>query len=214
MPKKVSISTLNNYLKQNKKDDFLVLSYEIDNAIFQVKVKKRLSLLERSMYVDEVVKGCFVENTYIPEYESVMKKIMFYRIFTDLPVPTEIDGKDDDATQVVNIQKTFDIIESLNLVKTACEMDDELALLFDELCSCVDKQIEYTKRFKLSVEKAELQKLTSRINSLSSWTEDAITNIDMDKLNESINVINKFDPNIISKMNREDEMVSSELPRG
>lgn len=179
--KKVSTKTLEKFSKSNCPKDIEV-NYQIEDGEFVVKVKPRLNINEICSFVDRVVNLCFTdEGEYTPEYKDVAFKITFAQYMTNLALPME-NGN-------INIILAINIIDSLNLIKEACIMSEEVDCLVRYIKNCIDKKLEYKINLYLSQEHKQLAEITAKLNAYAEYMENVFDGVDINNLMKTTDVM-------------------------
>ena len=192
MAKKVSMQTLDAIVKSSMLKTDSKESMQFGDIIIEFTLKQALSLPERSAFVDRVVAGSLSGDIYISEYVDVFKEIAFYQVFTNLPVPT-VKSDDETIGVQLDIQRTYDFCKATKLTQEMTEKYPEIKTLYDNLCSCADKQIEFNKAKILSQEHYILSKTAEQMDSISEQMGELFAGFDGRNLSSAINVISEID---------------------
>ena len=71
--KKIAVNTVKNFLKENKRENTFTQTFEVGDNTFDVTFRTALSVMEKSVFLNRVVSGCFdMTGKYRPEYVSPM----------------------------------------------------------------------------------------------------------------------------------------------
>jgi hypothetical protein len=203
MEKSASLAVLEELVKQSGGKSAVKESMKFGSIQIEFTLKRSLSLPERSAFVNGVAQGVFVNDIYIPEDVEAFKNISFYRIFTDLYVPTEESG----GETLLNISKAYDFCNALNLVEYCCKKHPDVKSLYEDLCECADKQIEFKKSQILSQERYALSKAEAQMKSVSEQLDAASDQIEAlfgtfkgDDLAAAMNAISGLDMKSLNKI--------------
>lgn len=148
---KIKKKFINNLMKINDTDNTttLVLTDPTNGDRVEVKVKTKMTIAEKGIFIDRVVNSCFDESgDYLPQYRDPVFNITLLQMTTDIPVfeYTEPilneDGSESGQTvSLVDIEKTYDLCRIVDL-SIKVEDTDFIKLVFD-LSQLVDSKIEY-----------------------------------------------------------------------
>lgn len=162
---KVNKKVLSEYVNSVIPSSELTVSYTYgDGQSFDVQVKRRMTVDEKTMFVDRVANGCFDDyDEYRPEMRDVVFQITVLQMLTNIPVySSKIDLTDEAGiptgkkTEIVDIDKTYDLCKCLDLY-TKVE-DPVFRFLYDELVRLVTEKVIFKQQRTLMGEKKMLEK--------------------------------------------------------
>lgn len=101
--KKIAVGTVKNFIKESSDDRKFTLSYPVEDSAFDVEVKTRLTVIERSMFINRVVSGCFgLDGVLMPEYFEPLFRVTVLQMATNLPV-ISLKAEEGDEEKYVDI---------------------------------------------------------------------------------------------------------------
>lgn len=169
---KVSVNTIDRLNKMSK-DEYKVITYEINGEQVDIKVKPYLTIQERGQIVTDIADAVFIDGVYAPYMLGFAYKYGIIAYFTNLSIPQ-------------NPEKLNVLINSTDIINKIEEIINDEGIYVDAL-----DLIEYRKNMYLKNNKADelLDALTSLINNL-----DNIATSDIDKINpvELLNTAKKI----------------------
>lgn len=177
-----------------------------EECLMEISVKNELSIEDKGNFIDRVTNACFdTDGNFIPQYLEPVFEITLLQMLTPVPVfEQEIELDDGTKTSVVDIEKTYDLCNAIDLIYNI--KDKTFQHLVIELKDMVDEKIDFMKQMKLSSEKRALskareeiengtalllavgQQLNETLSNISGLNEvsDAIKNLDYDKMISSV----------------------------
>lgn len=177
-----------------------------EECLMEISVKNELSIEDKGNFIDRVTNACFdTDGNFIPQYLEPVFEITLLQMLTPVPVfEQEIELDDGTKTSVVDIEKTYDLCNAIDLIYNI--KDKTFQHLVIELKDMVDEKIDFMKQMKLNSEKRALskareeiengtalllavgQQLNETLSNISGLNEvsDAIKNLDYDKMISSV----------------------------
>lgn len=188
--KNVSAKLINSYCKERKFEN-VILNYVSKDSEFSVSINPYLTLDEISTFVDRVVNHCFIDDNYYPEYKDAIFKITFMQMCTNIPVPTEEEN--------INIQASIDIMDKFNLIENAKSKFSEVDRLINKLEQNIEEKIKFVINQKLSQERSKLVEAISVMDSYTKIMEKTFDGVNINELLKSTTVISNKLQNIPEK---------------
>lgn len=186
--KKMINTALNNYMELCKNE----VTFEVydsknpDVLIFEAVVKTKLTIDEKSAFINRIVDNVFdSEGNYLPEMYNPMFEITVLQMFTNIPV-FEMNSQDGES-KVVDIQRTYDLCKAIDLIGSI--KDESFVETINSLNQMTVAKLDYEKERKLRAEEAKYNKLRNEL-------EDGITMISAagDGLADKISQLGSIEP--------------------
>lgn len=113
--KKISTSTVKTFLKEKKQEDRIVVDYPVGSSQFNVELRTSLTVVERSVFINRVLSGCFDSNEdYRPEYVLPMFRATILQMLTNVPVVTLKGEQDNDGGGLMDLEAMNELYVALN----------------------------------------------------------------------------------------------------
>lgn len=143
------------------------LTNNAGEVVMEIHVKNSLTIPERGLFVDRVVNSCFdVDGDFMPQYLDPIFMITLLQMTTDIPpfedsipVVDENGNPTGDKTNIINIEKTYELCRAVNLRKAVA--DEVYQNLISELVKMVEDKLGYMKEMNI-------HKCTGLASTLSS----------------------------------------------
>ncbi|NBK77282.1 hypothetical protein D5272_01370 [bacterium D16-76] len=116
--KKISINTVRSFLKENTalSAGFIERDFCVQESSFTVRIKTRLSLPEKTTFINRVLNGCFDSSqNFRPEYLSPMLRATLLQVCTDIPTIPQRGDKDDDGGSIMDIDAMSNLYIAMDL---------------------------------------------------------------------------------------------------
>lgn len=173
-----------------------------DEVVLEVPIKNSMTIAEKGAFIDRVVNACFDEDgDYQPQNLDPVFMITLLQMTTNLPVfEKSITLKNDDGSEsdesinVIDIEKTYDLCEAINLVKRV--NDDNYHTLIYELKHMVDDKITYRKAVNARKASNSLTMLKPIIESVDKVTSGKSIQEILDMLDNSVSKIASLENNV------------------
>ena len=182
----ISLEEIQNYIKNNPDEKWIDLDFDS----FILNVKTDLSIEEKLRFVEAVIKDSFI-SVVTPSLllNNVAFAINFVlAVCPDFPFPTK--QADDDL--VIDMQSSYDIIKSLDLINKYKNNCAALNNLYCELEKYVKDRMDYEKQ-KLIAYASNDNASADAVNTFSTafYSLDKLINVAMNQLNKNGNKLFK-----------------------
>lgn len=143
----------------------------------EIKVKDSLSMEEYIYLINNTVSACFdVENgVYYPEAKEYAFRMAVVEAYTNLVLPDDVEAY-------------YKYVEYIwNDIKGAIDKEQ-----LRNLDNAVNKSVEFKKEEMIAYRQREIAVLMNKFAEFGGALENAFSDVNMDKLNEAIEVLNKM----------------------
>lgn len=182
--KKVAVSTIKNFLKENKKPEYVVCKKKIAESEFEFQMKTHLTVDERTTFINRVVNSCFDDvGTYHPEYVSPMIKATILQMYTDLPVLTLKSKGYEGGEMYMDLDAMEALYDALNLDSEHGFYLSHVDLEDDCICA-IERKIDMMMAEMSSRESDGLRELGLTAAAVRELVEKFSTVLDPDKLDK------------------------------
>ena len=181
--KRIAVSTVKRFLNDSTADVIITRSFQIEDNQFEVQIKTKLNLDERSVFVNRVVNGCFNDNgRFLPEYYLPLIHTTLIQMCTNIPPLTMKGEKAENGEAIIDIDAMDRLFYALHLDKTDDENFQNTYREMQELCS---DAIEWDAQHRFSLESnGDIKSAASAIRSLAQELLEKVTQIDSKDLME------------------------------
>lgn len=162
--KKVAVNTAKSFLKEHTTDDTIALIYHVGESDFDVSIKTRLSLGEKSVFINRVLSGCFdAIGQYRPEYFEPMFHATVIQMCTNLPVLSLKNEGDQ-----LDIEAMDGLYQSLNLDGDVSKLYNPFSVMVAGMKRLCEDALEWRKEQNrdINILSREIQTLIDAINTL------------------------------------------------
>jgi len=170
---KKSINNLMEIYKRGTTEVVLTLTdpNNDNSVVMEIPVKTTLTVEETGMFINRVVNACFnADGEFQPQYLDPVFMITLLQMTTNVPVFEETirltndDGTEsEDTTNVVDIEKTYELCKAINLVKNV--KDASYQTLVAGLKEMVQDKLEFVKQLRYSQERQMLSKAREELEN-------------------------------------------------
>lgn len=160
-----------------------------------IKINTKLSLNEKSTFIDRVVTSCFIGDDFQPEYVDLMTFATLLQMNSNVNIPKTRDD-------YLDLNTLYDWMVGTKLIdkihQFGYEADDisnerDLYNWFADLEQCISDKIEFKKQQILSQKQSPMDELFTTINNLVSSLGDNFKGVDIQSLVTSLSSIKNID---------------------
>ena len=173
-------------------------SITINGVTINFNLKLYLTIPERSAFIDSVIAGCFVDDEFYPEYADAFKDVAFWRVFTDLPIPTKKSDKSD-GEEILDLQRLYDWCYATDILFEMFKKHDSLYDLYADLEKQLDNRLDYVKNYVLSFGRHELSKATAQLEGLIEIFDETNKDFDFQEVNSLLKEVSRLEGRIIGQ---------------
>lgn len=178
--KKIATGTIKNFLNEHKSDNTITRKYPVgDNEYFDVTIKTKLTITEKSAFIRRVLSGCFdATQNFRPEYITPMLRATIIQMCTNVPVVSMKGDKDENGEALMDIGAMDDLYCALNLDHID---DGQYQFMLNEIVQLTHNAIDW-KRHKLL--EGGMAEVMSSVKQLVDKFVVMLNDTDMNKLME------------------------------
>lgn len=187
--KKIAVNTVKNFLKENKRENTFTQTFEVGDNTFDVTFRTALSVMEKSVFLNRVVSGCFdMTGKYRPEYVSPMLRATIIQMCTNIPAMTLKNESDSEGAPVLDIDGMNELYLTMDLDNI---QNDDYQAMLHEMVYLSTQAIDW-KRSSVLADHGTDSALRNLLNSLSA----KVQSLDMDSLMKYAAVLSESTKNL------------------
>lgn len=187
--KKIAVNTVKNFLKENKRENTFTRTFEVGDNTFDVNFRTALSVMEKSVFLNRVVSGCFdMTGKYRPEYVSPMLRATIIQMCTNIPAMTLKNESDSEGAPALDIDGMNELYLTMDLDNI---QNDDYQAMLHEMVYLSTQAIDW-KRSSVLADHGTDSALRNLLNSLSA----KVQSLDMDSLMKYAAVLSESTKNL------------------
>ena len=170
------------------------MEFESTKGNVSIAFKKRLSVVERSIMINDIVSLLCLDDDYIPSIETAVTAYFLLSNFTNLPLPYLLN-KEKDAEATLNtkaLDSALFLWYELNIAQCLRESMGNNA--FDDLMKEIQKAIDFNKQLTMQ-NNSPVGKIVGAVDPLFDIFEKAapqLKDLNVKELQEAVKKINNI----------------------
>lgn len=177
--KKIAVNTVKVFLAEHKNDDTITKTYPIGDSEFLVAIKTRLTIAEKSVFINRVLSGCFdAAQNFRPEYITPMLRATIIQMCTNIPVISLKGDKDDSGEALMDTEAMDELYCALDLDRIG---DEQYQFMLNEIVQLTHNAIDWKRHKLLEGGGADV---FAAVKQLADKVSTTLDNTDMGKLME------------------------------
>lgn len=170
--KKISVDTVNAFLKEHKHKDSYTKTFEVAGSSFEVTFRTNLSIAEKTTFINRVLSGCFDSaGDFRPEYVLPVLRATILQMCTNVPAFSLKNSSDAGGQPVLDLESMNELYRAMDLNNLD---NPEFQNMLDEMTLLCSQAIDWKKSRILSEHNTDsalsdlLDTLTEKINSIDA----------------------------------------------
>lgn len=184
--KKIAMSTIKSFLKENVIGKTITKKFPIGDSEFEVIIKTALTTDEKSLFISRVLSGCFdKKRDFRPEYVTPMLRATILQVCSNIPVVTLKGDSGDNGGALMDIDAMNNLYCALDLDSLD---DDAYQTMLNELVKLTSSAIDWRRSRVV----ADIQEEAAHaVKEVSDKIAGVIESLDMERLMEYAAVLSK-----------------------
>lgn len=177
--KKIAVNTVKSFLNEHKNENAITKNYSVGESEFEVTIKTRLTVFEKTTFINRVLSGCFdALQNFRPEYITPMLRATIIQMCTNIPVISVKGDRAENGEAIMDIEAMNELYCALDLDRVE---DAQYQMMLNEIVQLTHNAIDWKRHKLLSGGEAEA---FSAIRQIADRFSAMLDNTDTEKLME------------------------------